>query len=70
MLEAFVHSELGEIAWNAHRHLGVQLCDSQSEWTPLQRSFLALAADEYGPDDEDIPDPEAVNSSRVGRTRF
>jgi len=47
IVEAFVKSPLGQATWAAHWYDGVTIADSQSEWTPLQRQFLALGRDEY-----------------------
>jgi len=55
VLEAFVQSDLGEMTYNAHKHLNVPLTESQTDWTPLQRNFLFLAHDEYGPDTSSVP---------------
>ncbi|WP_158294290.1 hypothetical protein [Halorubrum sp. SP9] len=52
--------------WEAHRHLGVSIVDSQAEWTPLQKMFLQAAADEWG-NDEDIPDLSSVNAPSSSR---
>jgi len=51
-------SDLGEKTWRAHNDLGVKICDSQAEWTPIQREFLMLAFNEYEADETDLP-PEA-----------
>lgn len=55
MLRGFVQSDLGYKTWMAHYELDVPICDSQTEWTPLQREFLIEAFDEYGPDKSNIP---------------
>ena len=58
---------MGREMWEAHRHLGVSIADSQADWTPLQKQFLQAAADEWA-NNEDVPDPSSVNvpsSSRI-----
>lgn len=62
MLEAFVDSDLGYQTWQAHYELDVKIAENQSEWTPLQRNFLFMAGDKYGPDN-----PE-TNQSINGRS--
>jgi len=44
---------------------GVTIVDDQSEWTPLQRNFLALAASEYGPDPDEYDDPDVPSTPRT-----
>jgi hypothetical protein len=58
---------MGRSAWQAHRHLGVKLAETQAEWTPLQRLFLQHAADEYGPDNSDVPSPSQLNTPSSSR---
>lgn len=41
--------------WLAHTEWGVTIADSQSEWTPLQKHFLALGHQEYGASNDDVP---------------
>lgn len=56
-----MQSDLGEQTWNAHQHFGVTIVDSQAEWTPLQRNFLALAHDEHEPDPPKTPNTNTSN---------
>jgi len=57
-----VRSDVGKKAWFGHDECGVRIVDEQAEWTPLQRDFLVLANDIYGPDEDDIPDPPSRSS--------
>lgn len=66
MIEAFAQSKQGREMWDAHRHLGVSIVDSQAEWTPLQKMFLQAAADEYANND-DVPDPSSVSVPSTSR---
>jgi hypothetical protein len=59
VLDAFVQSDIGEQTWTAHYELDVPIVESQRKWTPLQRNFLMLAADEYAPDPPDKTDINA-----------
>ena len=66
VIEAYAKSKMGKASWEAHRHLGVTIADSQAEWTPLQRIFLQAAADEYA-NDSDVPDPSSVSAPSSSR---
>lgn len=50
-----MNSEIGEMTWNAHKHMNVRIAENQAEWNPLQRNFLFLAAQEHEPDPPDTP---------------
>lgn len=60
VIEAYAQSKMGQSSYQAHRHLGVTIADSQSEWTPLQRLFLQYAA-KHENEKHDGVDPSSVN---------
>jgi len=63
-LEGFVQSDIGELTYHGQTEWNVRFVESQADWSPIQRNFLALAADYYGPDESEIPDEPPTRSTR------
>jgi hypothetical protein len=55
---------MGQSSYVAHKELNVPICESQSEWTPLQRIFLEHAA-KHRQDESDAPDPSDINTNNI-----
>jgi len=55
---------MGQSSYVAHKELNVPICESQAEWTPLQRIFLEHAA-KHRQDESDAPDPDG-SAAAVG----